>query len=243
VQATAVLKRVAGAVLSPFGLMIVRRPSNPACTVEWVAEAQRDGMAVNDFIEKDHRKPARSELEQLVFPRIDARSTVCELGPGTGVYTRHISGWITDGSFHVVDSDPNAIHFLKQHLPTNRAVQLHLNEGTALPFATDGFVDLAFSASVFTGGNLSYFFRYAQEFSRVLKPGGYFVFDYFDVSTEAGWNVLAKNMSRKQPIFAYAYHVAATIDRVVELLGFEIVNRHPTIRGSVFVTARKRTSQ
>jgi hypothetical protein len=66
------------------------------------------------------------------------------------------------------------------------------------------------------------------------------VFDYFDVATEAGWGVLTKNMSRKQPIFAYAYHVAATVDGVLERLGFEVLARHPTIRGSVFVTARRR---
>lgn len=51
-----------------------------------MVKSQQKGMAVNDFIEKDHRKPARLELETLDFPRISAHSMVCELGPGTGVY-------------------------------------------------------------------------------------------------------------------------------------------------------------
>lgn len=234
------LKRALQTLLSRFGLMITRRPADPACTVEWVAEAQRDGMAVNDFIEKDHRKPALEELERLVFAHIDGRSTVCELGPGTGVYTRHISPRITQGRFIVVDSDPNAIAFLRKHLPANDCVELHRNEGTALPVDGRGSVDLAFSASVFTGGNLSYFFRYVQEFARVLRPGGHLVFDYFDIGTDAGWSVLTKNMAREHPIFAYAYHDSASIDKVLALLGFDIVERHPTIRGSTYVRARRR---
>lgn len=233
------LKNATKSALSRFNLTITRVNPDPACTLEWIEEAQEDGMAVNDFIEKDHRKPALMELEKLVFPRISAESIVCELGPGTGVYTRYINEYITVGEFHIVDSDPNAIKFLSTHLPKNPRTHLYLNSGTALPLESEGWIDLAFCASMFTGGNLSYFFRYVQEFSRVLKAGGYLVFDYFDISTEAGWDVLTNNMARKQPIFAYAYHSTETVNKVVDLLGFKIVDRYPTVRGSVFVTAQK----
>jgi len=233
------LKNATKSALSRFNLTITRTKPDPACTLGWIAEAQEDGMAVNDFIEKDHRKPALTELETLVLPRISPASIVCELGPGTGVYTRYINEYITAGEFHVVDSDPNAIDFLGRHLPKNPRTRLYLNSGTALPLESEGRVDLAFCASMFTGGNLSYFFRYVQEFSRVLKAGGYLVFDYFDISTEAGWDVLTKNMARKQPIFAYTYHSTETVDKIVDLLGFKVVDRYPTVRGSVFVTAQK----
>jgi len=233
------LKNATKSALSRFNLTITRTKPDPACTLGWIAEAQEDGMAVNDFIEKDHRKPALTELETLVLPRISPASIVCELGPGTGVYTRYINEYITAGEFHVVDSDANAIDFLGRHLPKNPRTRLYLNSGTALPLESEGRVDLAFCASMFTGGNLSYFFRYVQEFSRVLKAGGYLVFDYFDISTEAGWDVLTKNMARKQPIFAYTYHSTETVDKIVDLLGFKVVDRYPTVRGSVFVTAQK----
>lgn len=233
------LKNAIKATLSRFNLSITRIDPEPACTLEWIAEAQADGMAVNDFIEKDHRKPAFSELEKLVFPRISPGSVVCELGPGTGVYTRYINEYITDGEFHVVDMDPNAIDFLKRHLPKNPRTHLYLNSGTALPLDSERGMDLAFCASVFTGGNLSYFFRCVQEFSRTLKADGYLVFDYFDISTEEGWGVLTRNMARKQPILAYTYHSTETVDKILDLLGFKIVGRYPTLRGSVFVTAQK----
>lgn len=238
-RAAMALKRAVKAALAPFNLTLTRVEPYSACTPEWVDEAQAEGMAVNDFIEKDHRKPASAELEKLVFPHISADSIVCELGPGTGVYTRHISKVVTAGEFHVVDSDPSAIDFLRKHLPKNPSVRLHHNSGTALPFDTGSWVDLAFCANMFTGGNLSYFYRYIQEFARVLKPGGRCVFDYFDIATEAGWDVLTKNMARQQPIYAYTYHATATVDKVLASLGFEVLDRFPTIRGSMFVAARK----
>ncbi len=58
----------------------------------------------------------------MVFPHIAADSIVCRLGLGTGVYTRDISKIITGGQFHVVDSDPSAIDFLRRHLPKNQRV-------------------------------------------------------------------------------------------------------------------------
>jgi hypothetical protein len=46
-------------------------------------------------------------------------------------------------------------------------------------------------------------------------------------------------MARKQPILAYTYHSTETVDKILDLLGFKIVGRYPTLRGSVFVTAQK----
>lgn len=87
-QAMTLLKTGAKAALAPFNLTIARIQPNQACTLEWIAEAKKEGLEINEFIEKDQRKPALTELQRLVLPRISANSTVCEIGPGTGVYTR-----------------------------------------------------------------------------------------------------------------------------------------------------------
>lgn len=238
-RSRAVLKGAARAVLKPFNLAITRVVTDTGCAREWVAESGLSGMAVNDYIEKDQRKPARQELERLVFSRVSPQATLCELGPGTGVYTRYLNDYVDGGRLHVVDADPSAVDFLRRHLPRKAGTELHCNSGTSLPIEADGSVDLVFCASMFTGGNLSYFYRYLQEFERVLKPGGWAVFDYHDVATEAGWQSLLRNMRRRQPIFAYAYHATDTVDRVLQHLGLEVQERWPTARGSVFVNARK----
>ncbi len=226
-------------ILMPFNLSITRIPPNQGCTLQWIEEARIAGMEINDFIEKDQKKPALSELERLVFPHISENSAICELGPGTGCYTRHLIKKITSGEFHIVDSDPEALAFLQTYLPKNSTTHFHHNSGTSLPFSKNGWLGLGFCTSMFTGVNLTYFYRYAQEFSRALKPNGYFVFDYFDISTEAGWKVLQENMARNTPFFPYNYHSSETIDRILSILGFRILERYPTVRGSVFVTAQK----
>lgn len=239
-KAIGTLKRGVNAVLSPLGVQVTRVYPNTVCTLAWLKEARQAGMEINDYIEKDQSKPALSELEQLVFPHLFPGVAFCELGPGTGCYTRRLNARIKDGEFHIVDVDSATIEFLKSYLPPNPATHFHVNSGRELPFSKNNWLDIGFCTSMFTGVNLTYFYRYMLEFSRVLKPDGHFVFDYFDVATEAGWRVLKRNMARSTPIYAYNYHRTETVDRILDETGYEIIGRQPTVRGSVFVTARKR---
>jgi ubiquinone/menaquinone biosynthesis C-methylase UbiE len=233
------LKASVNGILSPFDLEIRKKPYIYHCSYLWSEDARKAGMEVNDFVERDHKKPALQELQKLVFPYISGSSIVCELGPGTGCYTRRISEKIDEGEFHVVDFDQYTIDFLKQYLKPNPRVRFHVNSGYTLPFESDAWVDLVFCTSMFTGINLTYFCAYIKEFSRVLKPRGYAVFDYFDVAAKEGWNNLMENMARDRPIFNYNYHATETIDKLVALAGLEVLERYPTIRGSTFVVARK----
>ena len=205
------LKSGVNGILSPFDLEIRRKPYVYHCSYLWNEDAKKAGMDVNDSVEKDHKKPALSELERVVFPLISSSSIVCELGPGTGCYTRRIGEKIVDGEFHIVDFDQFTLDFLKGYLRPNPRVKFHLNSGYTLPFTADAWIDLVFCTSMFTGINLTYFCAYIGEFSRVLKPGGYAVFDYFDVAAVEGWTNLMENMSRPKPIFNYNYHATATI--------------------------------
>jgi len=233
------LKTTLNGMLSPFDLEIRRKPYIYHCSYLWSEDAKKAGMDVNDFVEKDHLKPAPAELAEVLFPYISGGSVVCELGPGTGCYTRRIAEKITGGEFHIVDFDQYTIDFLKQYLKPNPRVQFHVNNGSTLPFSASDWMDAVFCTSMFTGINLTYFAAYIKEFSRVLKPGGHAVFDYFDVATKGGWDNLMENMARERPIFNYNYHATGTIDKLVDLAGLQIVKRVPTIRGSTFVVATK----
>ena len=233
------LKASVNGILSSFDLEIRRKTNIYHCSYRWTEDARKAGMEINDFVEKDHLKPALEELERVVFPYISARSAVCELGPGTGCYSRRIAEKLSDGELHLVDWDEGTIEFLKQYLKSGGSIHAYVNNGYQLPFEKSAWLDLVFCASTFTGISLSYFCAYIREFARVLKPGAYAVFDYFDVAVEAGWNNLMHNMARPIPIFNYNYHTTETIDKLVALAGFEITGRQDTIRGSTFVVARK----
>src|SRR5215470_5823806 len=116
VRAHPALKASVNGILAPFDLEIRRKPYIYHCSYLWSEDARNAGMEINDFVEKDHLKPALEELQKIVFPYVSARSIVCELGPGTGCYTRRIVDRVTDGELHIVDSDQYTIDFLKGYL-------------------------------------------------------------------------------------------------------------------------------
>jgi ubiquinone/menaquinone biosynthesis C-methylase UbiE len=233
------IKASVNGILAPFDMEIRKKLHIYHCSYRWSADAKKAGMDVNDFIEKDHNKPALAELQALAFPHISSSSVVCELGPGTGCYTRRLLEKVTDGTVHIVDFDEYTIEFLKQYFKGNPRALYHLNSGYTLPAELSDSVDLVFASSVFTGTTLTYTCAYIDEFARVLKPGGFAVFDYFDVAADEGWNNLMENMAKRRPIFNYNYHATSTIDKLLTRAGLTIVERRPSVRGSTYVTARK----
>jgi hypothetical protein len=49
--------------------------------------------------------------------------------------------------------------------------------------------------------------------------------------------------SSGSPIFNFSYHAPETVDKVLSLSGFEVVNRHLAGGGRMFVIARKGSTQ
>jgi ubiquinone/menaquinone biosynthesis C-methylase UbiE len=234
-----IAKQIAKNALSAFGLQLTRKTKSQGCTYLWLEEAKQAGMEINDFIEKDQSKQPLAELGALVFPYISPQSVICELGPGTGCYTRRLIDKVPDGEFHVVDYDQYTLDFLKNYFSARPETRFHLNSGYSLPFEKDSWMDLTFATSIFTGVNLTFFGLYIREFMRVLKPGGHCVFDYFDISTSEGWNVYLNNLNTSDPVLPYNFHATETVDKILFSAGFEILQRYPTMRGSTFVIARK----
>ena len=103
---------------------------------------------------------------------------VCEIGPGTGRFSRFIVPRIPQGQLHLVDHSPWMVRFLQTYFGRQPAVRVHLGDGHSLPFAHGGWIDLVFVAGTIVALKLGTIHLYAREFARVLKPGGVVVFDY-----------------------------------------------------------------
>lgn len=237
------LKRGANRVLSPFGLEITRSQLVQALDIkaegfpEYLLEAKKLNMDVNDWIEQRLGwEAALPLLEQIVFPRLREDSVVCELGAGTGRHARHIAPRLTRGELHLVDYSPWTVAFLRSYFQANPRVFVYLNDGCSLPFLNDSGTDLIFSNGTFIELKLGLFYLYSREFFRVLKPGGYCVFDYIDVTTPEGWDHLAT--WSKEYGSCFTYHTPETIDKVFVSAGFEIVGRHQSGK-STYLTVRK----
>ena len=229
----------ANRVLSTLGYELRDRvlAERPEGFPGYLEAAQRLGMDVNDYEEQilGWRLP-RPTLDEIVFPYIGLESIVCEIGPGTGRWSRHLAERVPYGELHLVDASPWMVRFLRSYFRQLPYVQAHLSDGQSLPFERNGWMDLIFSANTLVELKLGVIHLYAQHFARVLKPGGYVVVDYVDPTTDEGWQHLLTQGADMAPV--YTFHAPEVIDRVFASAGVRTERRHQ-VGKSTFVIARR----
>jgi ubiquinone/menaquinone biosynthesis C-methylase UbiE len=233
----------ANTVLAPFGyeLMSTILTEGPEGFHEYLRASKKSGMDVNDWEEQELAwKPALPILEQVVFPYLGSNSIACELGPGTGRFSRHIVRAIPEGQLHLVDHSPWMVNFLRKYFQSDERVLVHLGDGSSLPFTRDSWIDVVFSNGTLIALKLGVIYLYARDFFRVLRPGGRAIFDYIDPTTPEGWAHLESQ--RKHFADVYTYHAPTVIDRVLASAGFEAVERCQ-LGKSTYVIATKARSE
>lgn len=229
----------AGKVLQPFGYQVRDRilSEKPEGFPGYVEAAQKLGMDVNEYEERHLGwYPAQVLLEATTFRYLRADSVVCEVGPGTGRFSRFIVSRIPGGQLHLVDHSPWMIRFLERYFRDQPQVRVHLSDGQSLPFAQNGWMDLVFVAGTIVALKLGTIHLYALEFARVLKPGGIVVFDYIDPSTAEGWAHLETEGHRLADV--YTYHAPEIIDRVFAEAGFEGFGRQQFAKSTYFTATK-----
>ena len=147
--------------------------------------------------------------------------SICNLGVGTGRWARHIAAKLVKGELHLVDRDPGIVKFVGEYFQSNPRVHVHLNDGYCLPW-DEPFVDTIFSGGTFIALKLGHIYLYSQEIFTVLKPGGYGVVEYIDVTSPGGWNWL-EAQSNKNFADCYTYHSPEVMERVFSSAGFKIL--------------------
>jgi SAM-dependent methyltransferase len=227
-------------VLAPLGYELRDRVlgERPEGFAGYLLAAERAGMDVNDYEEQrmGWRLPEPT-LSELVYPLLGGSSRVCEIGPGTGRWSRHIAARVPRGELHLVDPSPWMVRFLSSYFAHTPNVTSHLNDGQSLPFTRSAWLDLVFSANTFVELKLGVIRLYAHDFARALKIGGYAVVDYIDPTTAEGWQHLLTQPPEMAPV--YTFHAAQVIDRLFDEAGL-CIERRFQVGKSTFVVAQKR---
>jgi SAM-dependent methyltransferase len=229
----------AGKALQPFGFEVRDRilSEKPEGFPGYVESARRLAMDVNDYEETQLGwYPAHPLLEATTFHHLRPDSTVCEIGPGTGRFSRYIVQRIPQGQLHLVDHSPWMVRFLESYFRGQAAVRVHLGDGQSLPLAQDGWIDLVFVAGTIVALKLGTVHLYAREFARVLKPGGVVIFDYIDPTTVEGWAHLHTEGHRLADV--YTYHAPEIIDRVFAEVGFSEFARQQFGKSTYFTATK-----
>lgn len=192
--------------------------------MHFVEEAERLGMDVNDYLEhKLEWGDVRALLERSVFPFLRPDSIVCELGAGTGRWSREILKEIPQGQLHLVDYSPWFVQFQTRYFGDDPRVAIHQTNGFALPIEESDWIDVCCSFGTFIMMKLGNIYRYAREFRRVLKPGGHFVIEYIDIETPEGWDWLVTQSSGENEAGCFTYYTPAILKHVFEDAGLEVL--------------------
>ena len=128
------------------------------------------------------------------------------------------------------------VRFLSSYFRAHTNVHADLSDGQSLPFKDADWVDAIFSANTLVELKLGVIYLYAQEFARVLRPGGYVVVDYVDPTTPEGWQHLLTQARDMAPV--YTFHAPQVIDRLFEHTGL-CIERREQVGKSTFVVARR----
>lgn len=226
-------------LLGPLGYEVRDRvlSERPEGFPGYLDEARRLRMDVNDYEEQKlgWRLPEPT-LQEVVYPYLTECSSVCEIGPGTGRWSRCLIPHLPQGELHLVDQSPWMARFLTRYFTRAPRVYAHVGDGLSLPFPRDGWLDIVFSANTFVALTLGVITLYVQDFARVLKPGGYAVVDYLDPGTVEGWEHL--QTQPRDLATVYTFHTADVIDRVFVDAGLPILRRYQ-VGKSTFVVACK----
>ncbi len=229
----------AGKALQPFGFEVRDRilSEKPEGFPGYVEAARRLALDVNDYEETQLGwYPAQALLEATTFRHLRPDSVVCEIGPGTGRFSRYIVPRIPAGQLHLVDHSPWMVRFLDSYFRGQPQVRVHLGDGQSLPFPRSAWMDVVFVAGTLVALKLGTIHLYAREFGRVLKGGGIVIFDYIDPTTAEGWAHLQTEGHRLADV--YTYHAPQIIDRVFADAGFAGFQRQQFGKSTYFTATR-----
>lgn len=143
-----------------------------------------DGSADEETLAATGRYSARQAMEALEIAPVD---TVLELGCGVG----RIGSLIAPNCavWHGVDIAPNMIAVAKDRLANQPAGRIRLDtlNRTRLDPCESVAYDKAYCVAVFIHMDKEDFLIYLREIFRVLKPGGRFYFDHWNLAHPVGW--------------------------------------------------------
>ena len=118
---------------------------------------------------------------------LDLRPTarVFELGCGVGRIGRELAGGVA--AWHGLDISENMLEVARDRLAGRGEVHLHALHGPRLDALPDASLDKGYSVAVFIHMDKEDMVLYLREVARVLRPGGLFYFDHWNLAHPVGW--------------------------------------------------------
>jgi SAM-dependent methyltransferase len=168
-------------VLDKFGYEIRLKPSAEAQYIDpqtTIAAAESQGKSVIEYLADlwhEHGVVERVINFLLEQAPLSTNPVVLEIGPGTGRFLEPVLNQLKPSSYEIYETSPGWSNYLARTYP----VKEKRTGGNDLFQTADGICDLVHVHGVFVFLPVIATFAYFREICRVLKPGGYVMFDVF----------------------------------------------------------------
>lgn len=182
---TSELKKLVQRSLSTLGVQVRRAHHDWTDTTQFIplqetlTAAAAAGLSVGDYIDSVMNGiPGATQATIDGMAKLGVFSgtieTVVEIGPGSGRYLEKTIAACHPQRYEAYETAAPWADYLRQTYP--QAV-VYAADGSTLAQTADRSVDLVHAHKVFSGINLLPVLGYWREMARVIRPGGYAVFD------------------------------------------------------------------
>jgi SAM-dependent methyltransferase len=205
---------------------------------ETLKNAEAAGLAVGDYIDRRYwsdttghgATPTQQTINNMVKIGIFSGplERVTEIGPGSGRYLEKVMQRAHPAYYEIYETATDWRHWLKLRYP---CIVVQPCDGLRLSATDDASIDLVQAHKVFIGVPFFAIVSYFYEMSRVVRPGGWVVFDvltenclclcyrkaWFDAHI-LNWNWAPAIMPKQFAIDLFAEHGCAFVDSFLILL-------------------------
>lgn len=129
---------------------------------EWSGQAR--------FCNQSYSEWKNSIVDAFIAPYISKDTSVLEIAPGHGRWTKEIVGRC--GKLTIIDLSPSCIDFCKGHFASYDNISYLVNDGKSLEGVRDDSVDFIWSFDSFVHMSSNVIDSYFSEIKRVLKDNG-----------------------------------------------------------------------
>jgi ubiquinone/menaquinone biosynthesis C-methylase UbiE len=204
----------------------------------WVKDTRASGVDPNDIGDRAWQDNALENCSRHLFPHVSPESTVLELGPGTGRYTRHVFPRCRE--MILVDYSEFVCGWVREYLKGKGHFQIHHIERPALPQVSDESVDFVFAIGVFEHIDVDETDSFLQEFHRVLKPGGALSFNFDNFMSPGGLHWFRNETMRAGARRIFRFYHPEFLQRMARMRGFDDVVMTTDDTRFAFLSATKR---
>lgn len=166
-------------LLRIMGYDLVPKKQSYISAKETIDNARKMNLSVCDYIELiwDQKGATQKVIDNMVrFGALHSNiKTVCEIGAGTGRYMEKVKSVCHPSVYDSYEVAEDWAEWLAKEY----GVVSRKTDGKSLSFTNSSSVDLVHAHGVFVYLPFLTAYRYFMEMSRVVKPGGYVVFDCF----------------------------------------------------------------